>query len=102
MNYAVTGSGGSPANAADFGGTFPSGVVTFNAGVTTQTVTINVNGDTSNEPDEGFTVTLSNPLSPATIAAANASGTIQNDDAIVATQFFINEVLINPPGTDTT
>ena len=38
----------------------PSGTITFAAGVTTQTITINVNGDTVVEPNDGFTVTLSN------------------------------------------
>ena len=82
--WAVTGSGGNPANAADFGGTLPSGTVTFPAGSSaTQTITVNVSGDTGVEPDEGFTVTLSNPMN-ATITTATASGTIVNDDASIA------------------
>ena len=60
VNYAVTGSGANPANAADFAGSvLPSGTVNFAATQTSQVVTINVNGDTALEPDEGFTVTLS-------------------------------------------
>ena len=47
VNYAVTGSGANAANAADFGGTFPSGIVTFADGETSQTITINVPGDTA-------------------------------------------------------
>ncbi len=88
VNWAVTGSGPNPANAADFGGTLPSGVVTFAAGQTTRTITVNVRGDTEVEPDEGFTVTLSNASGGAQIVGATASGVIRNDDTrldIVAT-----------------
>jgi hypothetical protein len=81
VNYAVTGSGTNVASAADFGGTFPSGVVTFTDGQSTQTITINVSGDTSVEPDEGFTVTLSNASAGASIGTTNATGSILNDDA---------------------
>jgi phage-related protein len=82
VNWAVTGSGGSPANAADFvGGVLPSGTLTFGSGVTLQTINVPVAGDTSVEPDEGFTVTLSSPSAPAVITTATASSTILNDDA---------------------
>lgn len=80
VDYAVTGSGGDPADAVDFGGTFPSGTVTFADGETSKTITINVSGDAAIESDEGFTVTLSNPSVGATIVAASATGTILNDD----------------------
>ena len=80
-NWAVTGSGANPAAAADFpGGTLPSGTVSFAAGETSQTITVLVAGDSTVEPDEGFTVTLDNATG-ATIATATAAGTIQNDDA---------------------
>ena len=78
-NWAVTGTGDNPANAADFGGTLPSGIVTFAAGVTSQVITVNVQGDTVVEPDETFTVTLSGATN-ATITTATATGTILNDD----------------------
>ncbi|MCL4207830.1 MAG: hypothetical protein KJ000_35540, partial [Pirellulaceae bacterium] len=100
IDYTVSGSGLNPADAADFGGTLPSGTVTFAAGETSQVITINVSGDTDVEPDEGFTVTLSNPLAPATIVTGAADGTILNDDAEIATGLFISEIFFNPPGTD--
>ncbi|MFB2818399.1 Calx-beta domain-containing protein, partial [Umezakia ovalisporum] len=78
-NWGVTGTGTNPANAADFGGTLPTGTVTFVAGETSQVITVNVSGDTVVEPEETFTVTLSNP-SNATITTATATGTIRNDD----------------------
>ncbi len=79
-SWAVAGSGGSPAAALDFaGGAFPSGAVSFAIGETSKPVTVNVAGDTTVEPTEGFTVTLSAP-SGATITTAAAAGSIVNDD----------------------
>jgi Ca2+-binding RTX toxin-like protein len=66
--------------------------VTFNANETSKVVTINVNGDTTVESNEGFTVTLSNPVN-ATIATATATGTINNDDGAVAGVTLNNGVL---------
>lgn len=83
VNYAVTGSGSNAANSTDFGGSFPSGTISFAAGETTKTLTINVNGDSSVESDEGFTVTLSNAIG-ATLGTSTATGTIESDDASLA------------------
>ncbi|WP_168220254.1 Calx-beta domain-containing protein [Azospirillum thermophilum] len=80
--YAVTGSGPSAADAADFtGGVLPSGTVSFAPGETSKTITVQVAGDTAVESDEGFTVTLSNP-GGAVIATASATGTIRNEDPV--------------------
>ncbi|MCC7368339.1 MAG: hypothetical protein IT306_07950 [Chloroflexi bacterium] len=59
-----------------------TGTVTFQAGETTKSIAINVLTDTVVESDETFTVTLSNPTNGATLARAQATGTIQNDDAV--------------------
>ncbi len=59
-----------------------SGTVTFAAGVTSQTVTVGVLGDATVEPNETFTVTLSN-ASGATVSRATATATITNDDVAV-------------------
>ncbi|WP_149979810.1 ELWxxDGT repeat protein, partial [Microcystis aeruginosa] len=84
VNWAVTGSGTNPANATDFvGSVLPSGTVSFAPGETSKVITVNVQGDTTVEPDENFTVTLSTPTNGATITTATAIGTIQNDDTIV-------------------
>ncbi|MDB9531256.1 hypothetical protein PN496_06775, partial [Nodularia spumigena CS-1038] len=91
VNWAVTGTGANPANAADFGGTLPTGTVTFAANETSKIITVNVSGDTSIEADETFTVTLSNPSNAATITTATATGTIQNDD--------VNKVILNINGS---
>jgi hypothetical protein len=57
-----------------------SGTLTFAPGVTTQTVTVAVVGDTAAEPNETFTVNLSGPTN-ATISDGQGQGTILNDDA---------------------
>ncbi|OPH11435.1 DUF4114 domain-containing protein [Cylindrospermopsis raciborskii] len=78
-NWAVTGSGINPANAADFGGILPSGTVNFAVGETSQTITINVSGDTTIENDEGFTVTLSDPI--GAVLGTSSSGNTINESA---------------------
>ncbi|MCZ8359351.1 MAG: hypothetical protein O9350_16260, partial [Microcystis sp. LE19-388.1G] len=83
VNWTVTGTGNNPVNATDFGGTLPSGILTFAANETSKVITVNVNGDTTVEPDESFTITLSNPTNGATITNATATGTITNDDTSI-------------------
>ena len=57
--WALTGRGANQANAQDFADlVLPSGTVSFAAGETSQTITIDVSGDTLGERDEGFDVTL--------------------------------------------
>jgi len=57
-----------------------SGVLTFAAGQTQQTISVTINGDTSMEPDETFVITLSAPSSGIQILDSDAVGTILNDD----------------------
>ena len=59
--------------------TASSGVVTFPAGTTVQTITVPVIGETAIESDETFTVTLDTPTN-ATLSRSVATGTILNDD----------------------
>lgn len=76
VNYAtINGTATAP---SDYAAT--SGTLTFTPGQTTQTVTVQVNGDTTVESDETFFVSLSNPVS-AMIARAQGVGTILNDDS---------------------
>ena len=83
MNYAVTGTGSNPAMADDFvSGEFPSGTVTFGDGDTTESITIPVMGDTLFEPNDEFTVTLSDPSDGAMITIMRDSGVIENDDPL--------------------
>jgi hypothetical protein len=53
--------------------------VTFAPGETTKAVTVNVTGDTTAEPDEGFSVVLSAPVGAA-ISDTTATATIRNDE----------------------
>ncbi|MBI3417421.1 MAG: cadherin-like domain-containing protein [Verrucomicrobia bacterium] len=56
-----------------------SGTVTIRAGTTSQTISVTVNGDRLNEPDETFFVNLSSPVG-ARIGDVQGAGTILNDD----------------------
>ncbi len=76
LDYTVTGTGTNPADAADFGGTLPSGSVTLGVGVASNTITIAVSKDALVETDETFKLTLSNHA----IAGTGAVATILNDD----------------------
>ncbi|MBD2576766.1 ELWxxDGT repeat protein [Oscillatoria sp. FACHB-1406] len=81
VQYAVAGSGSSPTNATDFDGA-TTGSIEFAANQATATITLNVRGDATIEPDEEFTVTLSNPIR-ATLATATATGIIRDDDSVI-------------------
>jgi hypothetical protein len=75
--WAVTGTGASPADVADFsGGVVPSGSGTFAPGETSKTITVLVAGDATVEPDETFVVTANCPGA----GSATSNGTITNDD----------------------
>jgi len=76
VNYATA--DGTATQPGDYAST--SGTLTFNPGVTTQPITVNVVGDTTFEPNETFTVVLSG-ASNAAIGTNPGTGTIQNDDA---------------------
>ena len=82
---------------ADYAAT--SGTLTFAPGQTTQTVTVQVAGDTLDEIDETFTVNLSNAVN-ATIADGTGLGTILDDDPLPALS--INDVTVTEPDTGTT
>lgn len=57
-----------------------SGTLTFTSGESSKNIDITLNGDTKYEPDEDFTVVLSN-ASGASLADPTATGTIVNDDS---------------------
>ncbi|MFN8094776.1 MAG: Calx-beta domain-containing protein [Vicinamibacteria bacterium] len=70
-----------------------SGTLTFTAGQTSKTIAVVVNGDTTVEPNETFTVTLSSP-SGATLADGVGLGTITNDDSATRPSLSINDVTL--------
>ena len=79
-----------------------SGTLTFASGDATMQITVLVNGDTTPEVDEVFTVQLSNP-SNATITDGEGLGTITNDDeSVSAGQLIISEFRLRGPGTGVT
>jgi hypothetical protein len=59
--------------------TAASGTLTFAPGVTSQTVTVAVTGDSVSEADKTFYIDLSNPTN-ATLGISQGTGTIYNDD----------------------
>src|SRR6185369_13991317 len=58
-----------------------SGTITFNPGETTKNIIVSVNGDTLNEIDETFLVTLRRSTN-ASLVDPDAHGTITNDDPL--------------------
>ena len=77
VNYAT--SNGTAIAGSDY--VAKNGSLTFAPGVTAQTVTIEINGDTLNELDETFNLALTAPVN-ATLVRANGVGTITNDDPL--------------------
>ncbi|WP_233215462.1 beta strand repeat-containing protein [Rhodopirellula bahusiensis] len=109
VDYEVAGFGSSPANADDFGGSFPMGTLNFGTGVSSLDITINVSGDSTVEPNEDFVVTLSNAqhmAAPSTTAADSIdlidngqTATIVNDDT---TSLTVSDPVIRETSSGTT
>ncbi|MEB3827610.1 Calx-beta domain-containing protein [Phormidium sp. CCY1219] len=85
VSYEVVGNGNNPADANDFGGTLPSGTVTFADGETEKQITINVSGDNEIEGNERFGVNLSNPSAGAVVTGFVPTATIGGDDNTIPT-----------------
>jgi len=82
VDWAVQGTGVSPADQWDFeDDRVPAGTIVFAPGESSQTITVNVRGDSSPETDEHFQLSLSNAagasLDPQSLTA---EGLIRNDD----------------------
>jgi hypothetical protein len=91
------------ANAADFGSSSAFvGRVTLVDGEWVDVITLDVLGDTDVEPDEDFTITLSNANMGTQIGTATATGTILNDDVAPApiANVFVNELHYDNAGGD--
>jgi len=78
VKYDIATSDGTATSPADFTARTIAGV-TIPAGTTSKNFLVNVNGDTVSEPNETFSLTLSN-VTGATVADGSAVGTIINDD----------------------
>jgi len=66
------------ASSSDLNGS-TSGSVSFAAGETSKQISLNINADTTVEPDETFSIVLSNPTN-ATLTTSSVDVTIANDD----------------------
>jgi hypothetical protein len=74
-----------------------SGVLSFNPGQLTKTLSVPVRGDRVAETDQRFFVNLTNP-SNATLADAQGAGTIVNDDHAA---LLVNTTSVREPATGT-
>lgn len=73
------------ADAADLGpGAVLSGTITFDPGEASIQILVPIQGDTDGEPNETMSIALSNPVGNISITDGSATGTIVNDDLIVA------------------
>jgi hypothetical protein len=63
-----------------------SGTITFSPGETVQTIAVEVNGDTTVEPNENFFVDVSSP-DGLLVTTRRGVGTIVNDDPVPSLQF---------------
>ena len=80
ITVAYATSNGTATAGEDYLPTDPTGgTLTFGPADTSKTISVLVNGDSQNEPDETFFVNLSNPAN-ATLSDAQGKGTINNDD----------------------
>jgi Ca2+-binding RTX toxin-like protein len=78
--------------------TAASGTLSFPRGVTEQTVSVSVNGDTEGEDAETLTVQLSNPVN-SQVGTGTGNGTIVDDDCtILGTEG--NDVIYGTAGDD--
>ena len=88
VNYNT--SSGTASSASDY--TSKSGSLTFLPGETSKTVSVNVTGDTSYEPNETFYLNLSSPVN-ALMGDSQGVATIANDDAAPPT-LAVNDVTV--------
>src|SRR5258706_2572769 len=90
VNFSVGGTanfGASPNDYTETGATSfspPTGSVTFAAGSSTATVTVNPEADSAIEPDETVVLTLTSGAGYNVSSPSSATGTIANDDADVS------------------
>jgi len=75
-----------------------SGTLTFNPLQTSANITVVVNGDTTVEPDETFTVTLSNATNVNFVSNSVATATIATDDTAVQFSIATQSVVENTGG----
>ncbi len=75
--------------------TATSGTLTFNPGETSQTISVPIAGDTTDEPDETFTLALNNPTNAVLGTPSTATATIVDDDPAPDVAFSSGSVSAN-------
>ncbi len=85
---------GDEADLEDFGGAFPSGSVTFNAGETVQSISLTTAGDGVVETDEGYDLAIVSATGRAVALERVARGVIRNDDAAALSLGFGSSALL--------
>jgi hypothetical protein len=90
--FNVVSADGTATAASDYAG-FVLAAQQIAAGQTSKTVSVTINGDTTVEPDETFTLSLSNVFG-ATVADGTAIGTITNDDVASGPALSVGDVSI--------
>ncbi|MBS1208389.1 MAG: cadherin domain/calx-beta domain protein, partial [Proteobacteria bacterium] len=89
-------------DAADFGGTLPSGTVNFAVGETSRRIDLQLTGDRSIEADETLTVSLSNPgVNLALAPQSSVSTVVRNDDGTISLSVDQTSVLEGSAGNVT-
>lgn len=81
VQWHVQGFGNNPVDAADFGGTWPSGTVEFAPGQSSALIRFSATPDSHYEPTEGLQVVISSTTPGMTIIQDRANGSLINDDA---------------------
>jgi hypothetical protein len=94
---------GSAQNGSDY--TNGSGTLNFADGVQTANLVITIVNDNVAELPENFTVALSNPTNGAILnntatPRTTATVNINDDDVVAPSGVLLNEISVNPPGTD--
>ncbi len=79
VNYADAGTG-TATSGTDYTALAASSTLTFAAGETSKTITVQVTGDTAVEANETVVINLSNATGGAGISTASGTGTITDDD----------------------
>ena len=91
--------GDSATSGTDF--TAANDTLTFMPGDTTATFTVATAEDTTDEPDETFTVTLSSPSNATLATDPTAAGTIEDNDAANNAPSFTSSTTFNPAENQT-
>src|SRR5206468_8584621 len=100
IDYSTTAGSATPGAGNDY--TTTTGTLNFADGQDTAFIDVPINDDSTFEPAENFTITLTNPGGGAALGSpATQTVTIYDNDGTAPTGLLLNEIDDNPPtGTD--